>query len=217
LSPEQILTPAQLDLVRAVQTERADVYLTGGAALSAFYLGHRISKDLDLFTDAPEAFGAFAELTRAAARAVGAEVRAGQGAFPHYRAMLVRKGEFLGLDLVVDTAPAVVDPRPTREGIRVDSLEDILANKLVTVTSRLELRDFVDLYCIDRHGPTIVEGVVWARRKDPSLTTESLAHRLASAPWDAPMPRMLAPLAVGDVRDRITAVARDLAKSAYPG
>ena len=71
MSPDEILTPAQIDLVRVIQAEHADLYLTGGAALSAFHLGHRYSKNLDLFTGDAGAFDAFPELTRAAASAVG--------------------------------------------------------------------------------------------------------------------------------------------------
>lgn len=216
MSPDELLTPAQLDLVRAIQSKRPDLFLTGGAALSAFYLGHRYSMDLDLFSADPDAFGAFAEVARAAAGDIGAEVRPGQGAFPHYRAFIVREGEFLGVDLVVDTAAPVISPRPVRDGIGVDSIEDILANKLVAVTSRLELRDFVDLYCIDRRGPMMVEGIAWARRKDPSLTPAALAHRLSSGPWNKPMPKMITPVSIGDVRNRMTAVARELARSAFP-
>jgi hypothetical protein len=46
------LTPAQrLVLDRLAETELAeDFYLTGGTALSAFYLHHRVSEDLDLFS-----------------------------------------------------------------------------------------------------------------------------------------------------------------------
>jgi hypothetical protein len=216
LCAEEFLTRTQVELVRAVQARRPELFLTGGSALAAFYLGHRRSVDIDLFTPDSDAYIGFAELVRAAAQQIQAEVRTGQGAFPHYRGFLVREGEFLALDLVVDTAPAVVAQKPVREGIRVDALEDILANKLVAAASRMEVRDFVDLYFIDRHGPSIFDAVPWALRKDPSLTVEALAHRLASGPWDAPLPKLVTSVSVGEIRDRLTDVAHRLARSAFP-
>ena len=49
-------------------------YLTGGVALSEFYLHHRLSQDLDLFTQSPQAFEASENDLVAAAREIGAGV-----------------------------------------------------------------------------------------------------------------------------------------------
>ena len=52
-----VLTPLQKQvLVALFDSGLADreYYLTGGTALSAFYLQHRFSDDLDLFTRKPE-------------------------------------------------------------------------------------------------------------------------------------------------------------------
>lgn len=50
-------------------------YLTGGAALVGFYLGHRETNDLDLFTLENEIENGFA-IVRDAAQALGASVEA---------------------------------------------------------------------------------------------------------------------------------------------
>lgn len=52
-----ILTPLHKKTLAAIgQTTLADsFYLTGGTALSAFYLEHRYSVDLDFFTSDPNA------------------------------------------------------------------------------------------------------------------------------------------------------------------
>ena len=52
-----ILTPKQSQFLELVQKEQGITkrfYFTGGTALSEFYLKHRISHDIDLFTDKEE-------------------------------------------------------------------------------------------------------------------------------------------------------------------
>lgn len=59
----QILTSLQEEVLRIFdETEEAELfYLTGGTALAAFYLQHRLSRDLDLFTTEEEAIGYMGE------------------------------------------------------------------------------------------------------------------------------------------------------------
>ena len=50
LSPKDILSPLQWEFLSCFFEDAAPFFLTGGSALSAFYLQHRYSEDLDLFT-----------------------------------------------------------------------------------------------------------------------------------------------------------------------
>ena len=52
LSGKGLLTPIQRDFVDlfASLPDQEQFYLTGGTALAEFYLGHRLSFDLDFFT-----------------------------------------------------------------------------------------------------------------------------------------------------------------------
>ena len=49
---QQILTPLQKESLNIFFSlpEANNFYLTGGTALAAFYLQHRLSEDLDIFT-----------------------------------------------------------------------------------------------------------------------------------------------------------------------
>ncbi|MEO0122442.1 MAG: nucleotidyl transferase AbiEii/AbiGii toxin family protein [candidate division WOR-3 bacterium] len=49
----EILTPLQQDFIRAFSKTKLveNFFLTGGTALSAFYLFHRYSEDMDFFTE----------------------------------------------------------------------------------------------------------------------------------------------------------------------
>jgi len=52
-----ILTPKQLDFLELVQQDKQITkrfYLTGGTPLAEFYLKHRLSEDIDLFTQEKE-------------------------------------------------------------------------------------------------------------------------------------------------------------------
>ena len=50
LSPKDILSALQWDFLSFFFQGAPPFFLTGGTALSAFYLQHRYSEDLDLFT-----------------------------------------------------------------------------------------------------------------------------------------------------------------------
>ncbi|HEX9733963.1 MAG TPA: hypothetical protein VGG06_18480 [Thermoanaerobaculia bacterium] len=53
---ENKLTPLQVDLLRAFFAREQGFFLSGGAALVGFHLGHRETSDLDLFTVDTAAF-----------------------------------------------------------------------------------------------------------------------------------------------------------------
>ncbi|MFA0732219.1 MAG: hypothetical protein LKKZDAJK_002880 [Candidatus Fervidibacter sp.] len=46
----ELLSPLQRDFLGQFFRQRRDFFLTGGTALAAFYLFHRRSEDIDLFT-----------------------------------------------------------------------------------------------------------------------------------------------------------------------
>jgi hypothetical protein len=54
------------------RTNAQAFYLTGGGALAEFYLGHRLSLDIDLFTQDPSAWRAIEDDLKAAAEQIGA-------------------------------------------------------------------------------------------------------------------------------------------------
>ncbi len=57
---------------------------------------------------------------------------------------------------MVDRVPQV-DPEKNRFGaIRVDTLREILANKLTTLVSRTELKDLIDLYYLEKAGHDVL-------------------------------------------------------------
>ena len=115
-------------------------YLTGGVALSEFYLQHRFSQDLDLFTQSQSAFEASSPDLTDAAQQVGADgirihpLRPGDNLS---RCFLILGGEpELKIDVVYDPPPHFGDVILQADGVRVDSLENLAVGKLLAVFGR---------------------------------------------------------------------------------
>lgn len=149
-------------------------YLTGGAALVGFYLGHRETNDLDLFTLENEIENGFA-ITRDVAQALGAGVEAIQTA-PDFRRLLVKRGdEAVVVDLVREYVFQLDREKREIGGIRIDSAEEILANKLCALLSRSEIRDLVDVRELEKAGLDLENALSVAQQKDTGLTPAQLA------------------------------------------
>jgi len=168
------LSNLQNDFLREFFGRENRFYLTGGAALVGFYLGHRETNDLDLFTLEDEIENGFA-IVRDAARALGARVEAIQTA-PDFRRLLVRRGdEAVVVDLVREYVFQLEREKREINGIRVDSPDEILANKLCALLSRSEIRDLVDVRELEKTGFNLEHALSVAQRKDTGLTVAQLA------------------------------------------
>ena len=69
-----VLTPEQRLFLGKFFARARAFYLTGGGALGEYYLHHRLSLDIDLFTQDRTAWDGIAVELQAAARAIGAEL-----------------------------------------------------------------------------------------------------------------------------------------------
>jgi hypothetical protein len=178
---------------------RVGCHLGGGAALSGGHLAHRTTGDLDLFV---HAHAAMRELT-ALLPAIAAEVRCScdlvRDAGHLVRARLTGPdGLGLDVDLVAEPVPDLAAPTEI-EGIEIESLADLRANKLTCILSRSEPRDLVDLYFLDQAGYPPADDLVLAARKDAGIDPGVLAWLVDQFPL-APMPVMLKPLAPDQLR-----------------
>ncbi len=209
------LTPLQRELLDAFFARETGFYLTGGAALAGFYLGHRTTLDLDLFTPDPEAFerGRFA--LAAAAESLTASLEARQAA-PGFHRYLARRGEeAVVVDLVLERVPQVA-PLKRREGqIRIDPPEEILANKLAALVERSEVRDVVDLLLLERSGWAVESALPGTQAKDAACTPATLAWVLSRVqiPAAAEIPGGFDP---ADLRSYLDELIQRLRRAALP-
>ncbi len=187
----RVIPDEVLSLVRACQ-HVVPAHLAGGAALSGAHLGHRLSKDIDLFCHRAEDVRTLVRSVDDVAKACGAEITVVRDAGTHVRAR-VRLGEGeMEMDIVHEGVPDIRPPDSV-EGIWVESLEDLRASKLTCILSRSEPRDLVDLLYLDRAGFPPEKDMSLALRKDGGIDPGVLVWLLGQFPT-RPLPKMLEPL-----------------------
>lgn len=152
ISENPILTSEQKELLLSfVKSPLSSVfYLTGGTALSAFYLRHRRSDDLDFFTD----------------RDIDVEnILSFLKAIPSIKEITYERKYDRKIFLLEDSQARFLKVEFTKypferlapflelEALLIDSMQDISANKLMTMTDRRDPKDYVDIYAIMQAFP----------------------------------------------------------------
>lgn len=142
--------------------------LTGGTALSEFYLAHRRSYDLDLFTSELELILPFT-------KALEEKLFEEQYTFKTTRRFesfveyeVEKKGESTILHFAYDSPFRLEEPQPSEYGIKVNDYRDLVADKLLTFFGRWKHRDAVDLFFILKNEP-FKDLIRMAKHKDPGF------------------------------------------------
>ncbi len=126
-------------------------YLSGGTALSAWYLSHRESYDLDFFTDRPFDYDKIIRWIRQNEHALGyTSIRFEEDygflmCFLRFSPKTMLKIDFHNY------ASITLQKGLVWRGLAIDSLYDITVNKLRTIATIPRTRDYVDYYCIFQH------------------------------------------------------------------
>ncbi len=128
-------------------------YLTGGTALSAFFMEHRVSEDLDLFTDTEEQMPPVEFLTALMNNLPGSEAIRYQRLFDR-RIFSVAFEDRDTLKVEFTTYPfRSIEDRKKFGKLTVDSLLNMMTGKLLAMTDRFDPKDFVDFYvAVDRYA-----------------------------------------------------------------
>ncbi|MBI2641286.1 nucleotidyl transferase AbiEii/AbiGii toxin family protein [Candidatus Roizmanbacteria bacterium] len=146
-----ILTSKQLNFLELAQIQTSITkrfYLTGGTALSAFYLKHRLSEDIDLFSEQEinvpvvEAF-----LQSISHKLKIAKFLKEQFLGLYSYKFLYKDGDSLKVDFNYYPFPKI-EKGTFFKKLEVSSLYDIAVNKIHTLGSRVRTRDYIDLYFI---------------------------------------------------------------------
>ncbi len=124
-------------------------YFTGGTVLAEFYLHHRLSEDIDLFTEIEEVNQSVIEsfLKKISPKLSVVEIKKSQflGLFSYI--LIFKDGEKLKVDFNYYPFPRI-NKGKNFKNLEVDSLYDIAVNKVQTMLTRTRSRDFIDLYFI---------------------------------------------------------------------
>lgn len=165
IEDNKILTLDQRRFLQAFShSELKKIYrLTGGTALSAFYLEHRFSEDLDFFSSEKIPYYGIEEflktldfvdeilLTRLFDRNIFNLNLKGGG---------LLKVEFTYYPLKSLEETVLID------SIQVDSFLDIVVNKLCAIADRFDVKDYVDLYwTIKNESISLSELITFAEKK----------------------------------------------------
>ncbi|KAF0171650.1 MAG: hypothetical protein FD161_4248 [Limisphaerales bacterium] len=210
-------TPLKRDFLRAWFAQERRFFLTGGSALGLFDLDHRRSYDLDLFTSEEVEGKEVQGLVQRTASRIGAECAALRSAPDFHRFRLTRGEEREVIDVVVDRAPQLDAVKREIEGIRVDTVREMIANKLTTLLSRTELKDVVDLYFLEQAGYDLLAAIPDARAKDagwePAVVSMLLSdlHVTELPAW------MIKELAPSDLAAFLNRLRLAIAAQALPG
>jgi predicted nucleotidyltransferase component of viral defense system len=148
MGQKTILNPIQrkfLDLAVREQYILKNYYWTGGTALAEFYLHHRLSEDIDLFSENEVEVGPVSDFIGAAAKKLGATDITSQRFLGLYSFTFHLPKTPLKVDFNYYPFPRINLGRGWR-GLAIDSLEDIAVNKVHTLFMKPRSRDFVDLY-----------------------------------------------------------------------
>jgi predicted nucleotidyltransferase component of viral defense system len=199
-----VLTPLQASLLREIGRSplKELFYLTGGTALSAFYLGHRYSVDLDFFTPDPTAVERVPPLLQEIAHALDAEITFTRMLDSFLEGFLQSaSGERVEMDFAQDSPFRLEPTRIDDEfGVQVDGVIDIAANKLSALFGRAEPKDFVDVYFICRDVVAREKLLELTRQKHLGIDDYWLAVAFKRAEGVALLPRMIKPLSLPELK-----------------
>ncbi|MDO8528111.1 MAG: nucleotidyl transferase AbiEii/AbiGii toxin family protein [Deltaproteobacteria bacterium] len=195
----KILTPLQHKVLQAFFAEpelKRHFYLTGGTALSAFYLKHRLSIDLDFFTHSVDLHDV--------ERLIEGTFRANKFKFekerssPTYRRWLI-DGE-LQIDVVRDIDFRVGTPQLIGD-FMVDDPKNIAVNKVTTIYSRLDAKDYVDLYFLKPYlNYDIMELFKLAEMKDGGMDPFQWCKIIPDVDTFKILPQMVKPLTIKELQ-----------------
>ncbi len=145
-----ILSKNQINILSLLSNEKLIVesfYLSGGTALAEFYLQHRLSEDLDFFSE-KEFDPLFVSSTfkkiqeNAGIRKVNYEQSFNRNLF-----FLELKDDNIKTEFTY--FPFVrIESKKKLGNLYIDSLIDIAVNKVFTIYQKPRSRDFIDLYLI---------------------------------------------------------------------
>ena len=203
MSSQRILSPLQQELLgRLSRSEFSrSFFLTGGTALAACYLQHRLSEDLDFFTDEEGRVEAGVRQVEACARELKAGFRVTRTYATFAECFLDHADGPLKVHLAQD-APARIMPvrRDHAIGFPVDHEMDIACNKISALFDRSAERDYVDVYFIQKELFPLATVLAELPKKHVGVEPYWLAQAFGRARTIELLPRMLKPLALEELK-----------------
>lgn len=178
---------------------KTQFYFTGGTALSSYYLYHRYSEYLDLFSikrfDNQVLYELMQEWNGKHAFSFESRFSEVVCVFQlHFKNKINLKVDFGYYPY------RQLEKGQTFDNIPVDSLTDIAVNKLLTISQRTDVKDFVDLYFLLKEFTVwdLMEGlrIKFRMKKEPIL----LAYDFLKVEEFSFLPKMIKPLTLEQLK-----------------
>lgn len=184
-------------------------YLTGGTALSGYYLQHRVSDDLDFFSqnDFDKLF--IERFINKAKNLLGASNVRFSRLYDRNQYFFEINSEENKIEFTKYPFKQINLPEK-RDGISVDSEYDIAVNKLMTVVERFDPKDFVDLYFLLAKYPLLQLKSDVQKKFGHTLDPIFLGAELSKVKRIEALPKLLKPLSVEELKDFFTQETKKL-------
>jgi hypothetical protein len=160
-------------------------YLTGGTALAEFYLGHRKSFDLDIFTTEKGLIIPFSYAFEQELKKIFlVKVVRRYETFVEFE--VSAKGDSTKVQLAYDSPFRFENPVDSDIGVKVNDYTDLIVDKLLAFFGRAEPRDAIDLFFILK-TEDFWKLIELAKQKDPGFDLYWLAialHKIKNFPDD---------------------------------
>ncbi|MBI4050401.1 MAG: nucleotidyl transferase AbiEii/AbiGii toxin family protein [Candidatus Doudnabacteria bacterium] len=212
---EVILTQEQirfLDLVSEESYLYKRYYFTGGTPLSAFYLFHRYSEDIDLFSEGEVHLPSI----RSFIGRIQKKLQLKKVDYRQFLGLHTFQLFFSGKDILKVDFNYYPFPRIEKgikyKNLQLDSILDIAVNKVHTVYMKPRARDFVDIYFILKEKKYKLEDlIIFAKTKfDWHIDPVQLGSRFLAASESTDYPRMIKKINHQEWKDFFVEEARNL-------
>lgn len=151
MAENNILSKNQKDILEIISKDKLicdNFYLTGGTALSEFYLQHRLSEDLDFFSENEfEAQGISVFLEKIKKEAKIKKVEYQQSFNRNLFFLNLADGDKIKMEFTYFPFERIEKKQKIGD-LYIDSLLDIAVNKVFIIYQKPRSRDFIDLYFI---------------------------------------------------------------------
>ena len=205
----KVLYPIQDRVLPAFQN--SPFYLTGGTALSRGYYNHRYSDDLDYFVNYHESFQRLAQIQIDRIRQIFPAVVDIDYQGENFCRIFVGQ-EKLKIEMINDVPSHIGTIMEHPVLGRIDSKENILANKVTAVVDRSMPKDIVDIYFLLKDGLDIKRALLDADSKAAGISPLLVAKVLTEFDYqllDTEI-KWVTPISADLIKDFLQAISRSI-------
>lgn len=211
-----ILTPDQKKALRYIASADGmqSFYLSGGTALAEYYFLHRLSEDLDFFSEEKPDPLVLARIVSELKELLDAKKVISQKIFDRNLYFFDLNDTTLKMEFTYYPFKHLESVKNIKD-IQVDSFRDLAANKCMALIDRTDPKDFVDMYYIlqKRSLGRITKDV--EKKFGIELAPMRLGAEFAKIRAIKALPRMKTKITLEELTDFYTKIAKKLSNSMF--